>query len=39
MTIAAPPEAVPSLMETPKLLEVKDLPRGSGWGTVPTPVF
>lgn len=22
-----------------KVLEVKDLPRGSGWGTVPTPVF
>jgi len=22
-----------------KLLEVKDLPHGSGWGTVPTPVF
>jgi hypothetical protein len=22
-----------------KLLEIKDLPHGSGWGTVPTPVF
>jgi hypothetical protein len=22
-----------------QLLEVKDLPHGSGWGTVPTPVF
>jgi hypothetical protein len=22
-----------------KLLDVKDLPHGSGWGTVPTPVF
>ncbi|MGE5174687.1 MAG: hypothetical protein ACM3MD_12755, partial [Betaproteobacteria bacterium] len=22
-----------------KLLEVKDLPHGSGWGSVPTPVF
>ena len=22
-----------------KLLEIKDLPRNSGWGTVPTPVF
>jgi hypothetical protein len=22
-----------------KLIDVKDLPHGSGWGTVPTPVF
>jgi hypothetical protein len=22
-----------------RLLEVKELPHGSGWGTVPTPVF
>jgi len=22
-----------------KLLDVKDLPHGSGWGIVPTPVF
>lgn len=22
-----------------KLLEVKDLPHGSGWGSVPTPMF
>ena len=22
-----------------KLLEIKDLPHGSGWGTVPTPMF
>ena len=22
-----------------KLLDIKDLPHGSGWGTVPTPVF
>ena len=22
-----------------RLLDIKDLPRGSGWGTVPTPVF
>ena len=22
-----------------KLIELKDLPHGSGWGTVPTPVF
>ena len=27
-----------ALHET-RLLEVKDLPQGSGWGTVPTPVF
>ena len=22
-----------------QLIDVKDLPHGSGWGTVPTPVF
>jgi hypothetical protein len=22
-----------------RLVEIKDLPHGSGWGTVPTPVF
>ena len=26
-------------IHTAQLLEVKDLPHGSGWGTVPTPVF
>jgi len=26
-------------VHTLHLLEVKDLPHGSGWGTVPTPVF
>jgi protein-S-isoprenylcysteine O-methyltransferase Ste14 len=26
-------------VHTLKLLEIKDLPHGSGWGTVPTPVF
>jgi protein-S-isoprenylcysteine O-methyltransferase Ste14 len=26
-------------VHTLQLLEVKDLPHGSGWGTVPTPVF
>jgi protein-S-isoprenylcysteine O-methyltransferase Ste14 len=26
-------------VHTQQLLEVKDLPHGSGWGTVPTPVF
>jgi protein-S-isoprenylcysteine O-methyltransferase Ste14 len=26
-------------VHTMKLLDVKDLPHGSGWGTVPTPVF
>jgi protein-S-isoprenylcysteine O-methyltransferase Ste14 len=26
-------------VHTMRLLEVKDLPHGSGWGTVPTPVF
>jgi len=26
-------------VHTMKLLEVKDLPHGSGWGTVPTPTF
>jgi hypothetical protein len=26
-------------VHTMQLLEVKDLPHGSGWGTVPTPVF
>jgi protein-S-isoprenylcysteine O-methyltransferase Ste14 len=26
-------------VHTMQLLEIKDLPHGSGWGTVPTPVF
>ncbi len=26
-------------VHTIKLIEIRDLPRGSGWGTVPTPVF
>ncbi len=26
-------------VHTMRLIDVKDLPHGSGWGTVPTPVF